>query len=487
MKLSMWTILDWLNSRKYHTSSSIKEGSPSLNGIRFDQGAKTKKEFLHIHTSGQTNYKTLVDNEVDSILIKEDDITLIYDEISNAFNYYNDWERNLLFCLINEDNLNTLLEIAHNVFQRPMFIKGDSSWAFAATPGYDNSVHPDWKNLEKSIISRTADFEAVKTVSLDPNFQFAFMQRYPIIIKSPFYCGNVLRANVWIDEKRVCEIIVLEYEKPFNQGEIHLLHVFSQFIEKYIQKNRSRFLTLSDISILFIEMLESNSADSTKLTAIRNTFNWDIGEVLVLLCVEAHAQCETPIVGVLRDTLINGLKNSCTFSYHSHIVSVIAVNRNGGYLTLSKQIEQLMPSGAFTWGVSYEFNSLERISEYYQQSLKVLKIAYNMTKRGATMYDVVNHCIKTELKKLPVLQTYVHPALRKLEENDLIHSTNYLVTLYQFLLCGCNYTNAAIHLNLHRNSLIYRISRIQEIINIDLDNLDNINLLLLSYLIIGQN
>ncbi|MFA9422333.1 MAG: hypothetical protein ACERLG_02060, partial [Sedimentibacter sp.] len=136
MKLSMFTILDWLKNKNYNLYSNIEDDTPFLAGIRLGQ-EETKNEFLHIHSFDQIQfnipYHTIVSSGKSSIFLQENDIPAIYDEISNAFSYYNDWERGLLFALINGGNLNELLEIAHNVFQRPMFIKGDSSWAYAAT------------------------------------------------------------------------------------------------------------------------------------------------------------------------------------------------------------------------------------------------------------------------------------------------------------------------------------------------------------------
>lgn len=55
-----------------------------------------------------------------------------------------------------------------------MFIKSDSSWVFAITGGYDISVHPDWARLENSVANKRSDFNAVKAVSLDPEFQATF-------------------------------------------------------------------------------------------------------------------------------------------------------------------------------------------------------------------------------------------------------------------------------------------------------------------------
>lgn len=491
MKLSMFTILSWLEKKGYKTDFSIKDGSPLLKGLRINQEdlAKSNNEFVNVYSfelSSREIFKTIVTNSIDSIFLEEEDITLIYDEVLEAFSFYNDWERELFNSLITGEGLNKLLDIAHDVFKRPMFIKGDSSWAFAITSGYDNTVHPDWGNIEKSIQERTADFESVKTVSLDPRFQFVFSQKYPIIIKSPFYGGDVLRTNIWIDGQRLCEIIVIENGKPFNQGEAHLLYVFSQIVEKYILKDRTDFLTLSDISIFFIEMIESNSIVKSKIPLIRKALNWDNEETLAILCVKSHTKCETPILGVLRDKLSKHFKFSCFFSYQNNIVGVISVKKNGGYAQLNRELKEVVLPEAFTWGVSYDFDIIEESSLYYKQALAVIGACEEMKRRGANMYEMACTCMRTETRKISELDSLIHPALKKLKMNDMKKCTDYFETLYYFLLFGCNYTNTANYLNLHRNSLIYRISRIQEIIEMNLDDLSNIEVLLMSFFIMRQ-
>jgi hypothetical protein len=100
-----------------------------------------------------------------------------------------------------------------------MFIKGNSSWVFAITSGYDPSVHPDWANLELSVQTRTPDFNAVKAVSLDPDFQAVFLHKYPVIVRSPFYGSMVLRKRL-AGRQAVCEIVALE-TGPLQSGDTH--------------------------------------------------------------------------------------------------------------------------------------------------------------------------------------------------------------------------------------------------------------------------
>ncbi len=488
MKLSIWNIAHWLKKMNYITKLNIDSGEPIITRVSFVENEILNKEYLYVYSSDYIidnhYYKTVITNGIDSIYVMEDNINLIYEEISHIFEFYNNWENKLLSALIEKKNLNELLELGHIVFQRPMFIKGNSSWAYAITPGYDSSVHPDWEKLKKSIANRTPDFDAVKIVSLDPDFQDAFTKKYPIIIKSPFYRSYVLRSNVWIEDQMVCEIIVLENDKPFNEGDTHLLNQFTKIITTYFENQNIKSITSSDFAFIFTEMIESGNFHSVTISPIRSTFRWDNNDDLIIVCIEPLQSSKTPIFNVLYDKLKSTLNYSCVFIYNHRIICIIDVTKNTSYNSIIKNIKQIIPPDAFIWGASYEFNKIENIVEAYQQALKVLSVIRDTDISGATIYDIAYKSIKKELKRVSELHLYIHPALSKLEKIDAENDSEYLITLYEFLLCGGNYTNAAKRLNLHRNSLIYRISKIKELINLDLDDHENIKLLLASFLII---
>ena len=66
----------------------------------------------------------------------------------------------------------------------------------------------------------------------------------------------------------------------------------------------------------------------------------------------------------------------------------------------------------------------------------------------------------------------LHPSLIKLEDYDRHYNTGLMGTLKQYLICARNITKAAGILNIHRNTLLYRLNRIKEITNLDLENGD---------------
>ena len=91
--------------------------------------------------------------------------------------------------------------------------------------------------------------------------------------------------------------------------------------------------------------------------------------------------------------------------------------------------------------------------------------------------------MEERLNSLPELQSLVHPDVRRLQQIDRQSESQYVKTLLEYLICGGNYTDTAQRLGLHRNSLIYRMTRIQEIIHCNLDDLHTRKVLLFSLLI----
>ena len=141
-----------------------------------------------------------------------------------------EFQAELVACISGSGSIQDLLDIAQKEFSRPMFIKGDGSLVYAISKNYSTDVHPGWSSFLKNLDSASAEYESVRTVSEDPQFSRAFSQKGSVILKSPAYNGMVLHSNVWLNQKRICEIIVLENDIPFQPSDKELMDIFSRFI-----------------------------------------------------------------------------------------------------------------------------------------------------------------------------------------------------------------------------------------------------------------
>lgn len=74
------------------------------------------------------------------------------------------------------------------------------------------------------------------------------------------------------------------------------------------------------------------------------------------------------------------------------------------------------------------------------------------------------HCISVLRDKFP-FETLYHPAFHVLYQYDQENKTEYLMTLASYLQNKCSVSSTAAALYIHRNSLQYRIKKIEEILD----------------------
>ena len=87
------------------------------------------------------------------------------------------------------------------------------------------------------------------------------------------------------------------------------------------------------------------------------------------------------------------------------------------------------------------------------------------------------------------VETMLHPMIRKLIAYDREYHTDYLETFKIYLNNRCNVTETAKQLHMHRNTLLHRVKRIEELLDSSFDDWQLRRMLLLSfdYLYLNQN
>ena len=66
--------------------------------------------------------------------------------------------------------------------------------------------------------------------------------------------------------------------------------------------------------------------------------------------------------------------------------------------------------------------------------------------------------------------TRYYRLLRKVNAHDVKHGTNNLQLLYTYLFCDCRASEASALLHMHRNNVLYRVGRIEEILGVRLSD-----------------
>jgi len=136
-------------------------------------------------------------------------------------------------------------------------------------------------------------------------------------------------------------------------------------------------------------------------------------------------------------------------------------------------------------GISLPFSDISELKAHYDEAHDAFELG-NMLDPDLSIYTFEDYGIYVMFRTVAAtenLSRYLHPALPKLSAYDRSNGSNLEQTLHAYLKCACNTTETANALFLHRNSVIYRLHRIEELCDIDLSDTDTRFRLRLSYAI----
>lgn len=156
--------------------------------------------------------------------------------------------------------------------------------------------------------------------------------------------------------------------------------------------------------------------------------------------------------------------------YQSYLVCV-AASISGPINTIA--FPQLLRKHGLSAGVSRPFSSLSLLRTAYEQAAATLKTIRTLQRnRVMAFYDDflmirLLDCVREDVD----LSSFCLPDIQAIQEYDIKHDTELCRTLLCYLEHARNASSTARELNIHRNTVHYRINKCMEILqNLDFSN-----------------
>lgn len=159
-----------------------------------------------------------------------------------------------------------------------------------------------------------------------------------------------------------------------------------------------------------------------------------------------------------------------TARYDGYILGLFSVPTIEAVSTLLNKLERLGRSLSYQAGISDYFHDIYEASLYTVQASTALDISI---KRGT--YGVINQYQDIALAALLDLdetekKIFCAPEILEMQLYDKQHDTNYMDTLHAYLMNERGAMETAQVLNIHRNTLTYRIERMKELFHLQLES-----------------
>lgn len=358
----------------------------------------------------------IIENENANIIYsKEDDIFKVYEIVNGFLREHSEFYNRIYNTISNREAVNNLLLIIKDYFD----------------------VNVCLLNSNKKLLLNTFDFSTIKKI-------------YPLEIKKK----SLSKLYGYL----AFETIEDEYEFEFRK--------ISKIISTYIYNNVNGLInSKEDIYSTIKNLISGNITEKDEENIANIGWKTDDNYDINVIKIEGG-------LFKYQDMFSHG--NRFVLDYPMYMYSVL----QEGYLVLLTN-NKLKDVSSVKTNLNFftEKYDLKSIKLSLKNNLFNLKKAYDLSRRilennieltenlndncCKIIYDLV--CLDSEIEIL------VPEFIYKLKYDDINNGTDLLRTLYFYLVEERSLIKASQRLNVHRNSIVYRINKINELVDINLD------------------
>jgi sugar diacid utilization regulator len=203
-------------------------------------------------------------------------------------------------------------------------------------------------------------------------------------------------------------------------------------------------------------------------------FQWKLDDHFCIVTFTASTDLKIPIISIVDIKQINSLFPDALISVYDDCVVMIIRCADKQLLHGKKkyQLEQFLKKDILLCcGISMVFNNFLLLRHYYTQSKFAAAQCKPPLNPAICLYEdyQADHILQTlSLGSDP--RCFCHPGILSLWESGNELDRELVHCLYHYFLNGRNISAAAEAIHIHRNTLIYRLNKAEEILNVDIKN-----------------
>jgi len=388
------------------------------------------------------------------------------------FASYDAWYNSLLMAVINHKPIDVFLNLAAQRLANPIVIFNNNlsaicsagsitgpvkgtNWEIVDIPGFvlDNFYTPHELRKISSHIAQKSEQILVVNPKNDP-------------------VHSSLGILIWIDGKLYGGIGTVDMNEPFTDGQKGTFAIIAKVLKLYFQ-NHSIYMQIAEDKANWLNsLLDGVDISADIITNYLYRHQWKLDDYFSIVTVSASADLKIPIISLLDIKQINDFFPDALVSVRDeHIVIILrCADKKQLHGKKKQQLEEFLKKDIILrCGVSMVFNNFMYLRYYYTQSKYAASQCKPHTGPAICFYEdcQAEHVLHT-LSLGADLRCFCHPGILSLWESGNELQRDMVNCLYYYFSNGKNISAAADALHIHRNTLIYRLGKAEEIMNVDI-------------------
>lgn len=462
MKLSMWMIANRLSS--FDMDVAIKDDAQvCLYSARLAHA--TNCIYIHKGKDG-----VVCEHEGSKITLYNMDVTQAFEIIQSVFDFYEDWSERVNDS-INRKDFQAVIDYSYTIFQNPMILLDGNCKLLGMSSNYAASdMDSEWQYVAKYGYSSLRAVQTIKHACCNIDFEkhgkqmFAFKGDSHLALSGISYC-------LYYNDAMCGRLNVFEKDRPLNQGDFQVIEKIAQRLEPVLGLSYTGGLGANNNT--FYSLLFNKPFSKSDLDLQMEYCEWQIEDCYQLAALELsdyyyenNNRALTLLIQLLQSTI-----NDCVIVRHRPYVLLLANRRLSEDAAFRGFMDTLTREHSINIGFSLYCSNILNAGFLLSQSCAAIRYgkayapedfvyhfeayAVEFMLNGATFSDCIASC---------------HPAIVTLHNAKSEKDDEMFDTLKYYLDFERSVSKTAAALFTHRNTVLYRIKKIQELIPEDLDD-----------------
>jgi hypothetical protein len=276
----------------------------------------------------------------------------------------------------------------------------------------------------------------------------------------------------------IAHVMMVEQTHPFGDVDERCFARLVSFVGQEMQKGDVSEANKGQVfSSLLVNLLDEEQPSPALVAHRLRSLDFELLDTFYMMVIQPHSgSFSARDANLVASRLESVLSHNIYALYHGRLV--LMFNRKKGMglgIYTETVVRDIVSSNGLECGVSNAFSDLTTMRRYYEQARDVIGYGRRYSKYAGEqsvfhfsdysyieMFDVCS-----EKKNL---MNYCQPKLLALMDYDERHHGELMQTLFAYLQLAGNTMQTAKLLSIHKNTLLYRMGRIREVIDDDMSS-----------------
>lgn len=490
MKDIFWIFCKKSDSEKQNDNMIVGAGTGIGTGTEVEAGAPESFETDINRNEVEVAVSSCDDSDFGNIpyiqvaLENLEEIAEFMNDMQEIFDTADGWERKIHDLMLEHAGMERLLQVTSEFLQNPLTVIG-LDFTFVAEAGS--------KYLPPRARLYTDEGLNVEYVNaLLQNETYREMADTHETVMFPAYISGCrsMNRNLFVDEKATHRLILTECRVEITQGVICVLDILSEKLEFLLAHEEEETDPDRDIEQIFVRVLSDRTADYMQISRELSESGWGGNhEYMCLILQITYLNQQNLSTKAICRYIKKKLGDSVSFLYQDEIVVFFDLTRLGmNQEEVAGKLVYFIRDTYLKAGYSRVMTGHMNLRRQYVQAKTALDVGSRKKPYLWIHYFsqvAMTYILEQATKRLPGTMI-CHEGLLELKKHDEENQTKYMETLRVYLEQHLSATQAARELFIHRSTFLYRLDRIREILQSDLDGPEEIFYLELSFRLLEQ-